>query len=169
MWIFQPVKLLRKKYMEITWIFRPSKLHRRKYVETTWIFWPSKLHRKEYMETTWIFRPAKLRQKKYLETTWIFRPSKLHQKSTQKWRGNSPKFVLRRIDVISTSNRRGFDMVCPLGTLLCQKKRLLSSPSKITSNNGVDFSRSFVNIKSSRGTNTEPCVTWQSHSHIQFY
>ena len=40
---------------------------------------------------------------------------KLHQKSMWKWRGNSLKFGLQRIDVISTSNRRRFDMDCPLG------------------------------------------------------
>ena len=51
------------------------------------------------MEITWIFRPAKLHRKKYVETTWIFRRSKLHRKSTRKWRGNSSKFDLRRIDV----------------------------------------------------------------------
>ena len=53
-----------------------------------------------------------------MKTTWIFRPSKLHRKSTRKWRGNSSKFGLRRIDVISTSNRRGFDVACPLGYYL---------------------------------------------------
>ena len=67
------------------------------------------------METTCIFRPSKLHRKEYVETMWIFRPSKLHWKSTPKWRGNSSKFGLRRTDVIPTSNRRGFDVVCPLG------------------------------------------------------
>ena len=103
------------KVRETTWIFRPSKLHRKKYVETMWIFRPSKLHRKKYVETTWIFRPAKLHRKKYVETTWIFLPAKLHRKSTRKWRGNLSKFGLRRIDIISTSNPRRFDVVCPLG------------------------------------------------------
>ena len=87
------------EYVEKTSIFRPSKLHRTEYVETTWIFPPLKLHWKKYVEITWIFRPAKLRRKKYVETTWNFRPSKLHRKSTRKWRGNSSKFCLRRIDV----------------------------------------------------------------------
>ena len=97
-------------------------------VETTWIFWPEKLHRKWYVE---IVRSAKLRQKsawkqrgffdqrnyvkKYVETTWIFRSVRLHRKSTWKWRGNSSKIALRRIDVILTSNWRVFDVVCPLG------------------------------------------------------
>ena len=80
-----------------------------------WIFRPSKLHRRNYVETMWIFRPSKLHRRKYVETTWIFPPAKSHRKSTWKWRGNSLKFGLRRIDVISTSNRRGFDVVCPLG------------------------------------------------------
>ena len=103
--------------METMWIFRPSKLHWKKDVEITWIFRPAKLHRKNYVETTWIFRPKKLHRKRYVETTWIFRPAKLHRKSTRKWRGNSSKFGLRRIDVISTSNRLGFDVVCPLGNI----------------------------------------------------
>ena len=60
---------------------------------------------KKYVETTWLFRPVKLCRKKYVETTWIFQSVKLHRKSTWKWRGNLWKFVLRRINVISTSNR----------------------------------------------------------------
>ena len=81
-----------------------------------WIFRPSNFHRKKFVEITWAFRPAKLQRKKYVETKWIFRPSKLHRQSTRKWRGNLSKFGLRRIDVISTLNGRGFDVVCPLGT-----------------------------------------------------
>ena len=46
-----------------------------------------------------------------------FRSLKLHWKSTWNRHGNSPKFGLRRIDVISTLNQRGFDVVCPLGWL----------------------------------------------------
>ena len=53
------------------------------------------------METTWIFPPSKLHRKKYVETTWIFRSAKSHRKSTWKRRGNSSKFDLRRVDVIS--------------------------------------------------------------------
>ena len=82
------------------------------------IFRPSKLHQKRCVESTWIFRPAKLHRKKYVESTWIFRPLKLHRKSTRKWSGNLSKFGLRRIDVTSTSNRCGFDVVCPLGISL---------------------------------------------------
>ena len=130
MWIFRPSKLHRKKYVETTWIFRPAKLHRKKYVETTLIFQPTKLHRKKYMETTWVFRPVKLHQKKYVETTWIFGSSKLHQKSMWKWRGNSSKFRLRRIAVISTSNWRGVDVVCPLG---CTYKKMLFNITDICS------------------------------------
>ena len=96
----------------------PSKLRRKKSVNTTCIFRPLKLHRKKYVEITSIFRPAKLYRKKYMETTWIFRPSILHRKSTQKLRGNSSRFGLRRIDVISTSNGDGFDVVYPLGICL---------------------------------------------------
>ena len=88
---------------------------KKEYVGTTWIFRPSKLHRKKYVETIWIFRPVKVRRKKCVETTCIFRSSKLNRKSTCKRRGNLSKFGLRRIHVISTSNRRGFSRVCPLG------------------------------------------------------
>ena len=88
---------------------------KKEYVGTTRIFRPSKLHRKKYVETIWIFRPVKVRRKKCVETTCIFRSSKLNRKSTCKRRGNLSKFGLRRIHVISTSNRRGFSRVCPLG------------------------------------------------------
>ena len=144
MWIFRPSKFHRKKYVEITWIFRPAKLHRKKYVETTWIFRPAKFHWKKYMETTWIFRPAKLHRKKYVETTWIFRPSKLHRKSTRKWRGNSSKFGLWRVDVIFTSNRRGFDVVYPLDCPLdrnCLGKELIykCNLKENTTSDGVNY------------------------------
>ena len=125
------------------WIFRPSNIHWKKVrgnnvdfsigeiisknvrgnnVDFSTIEIPSK----KDVEGTWIFRPAKLHRKKYVETTWIFRPSKLHRKSTWKWRGNSSKFGLRCIDVISTSNRRGFDMEGGHEVyLLCWRKNFL--------------------------------------------
>ena len=53
--------------------------------------------------------------------TWIFRSAKLHRKSTWKWRGNSSEFCLRRIDIISTSIRRGFDVECPFGNTYLSK------------------------------------------------
>ena len=111
-------------------MFRPAKLILEQYVETTWIFRPSKLRWKKYVETTWIFRSAKLRQKKYRETTWIFWSAKLHRKST--W-----KFGLHCIDILSTSNRCGFDVVCPLGKLWRQilvlwKSRIINVASGIT-------------------------------------
>ena len=53
--------------VEMMWIFQPEKLHREKYVEKTLIFRPAKLHRKEYLEITWIFRPVKLCRKKCVE------------------------------------------------------------------------------------------------------
>ena len=79
------------------------------------IFWPEKLYQRKYLETTWIFSSGKICQRKREQTAWTFRPLKLHGQSTRKWRGNSSKFILRRIDVISTINRRGFDLVCSLG------------------------------------------------------
>ena len=86
-------------------------------MEARWIFGALKLHRKKYVETTSIFRPSKLHWKQHVETTWIFRSAKLHWKCTWKWRGNSSKFSLRRIHVISTLNRRRFDVECSLGRL----------------------------------------------------
>ena len=62
------------------------------------------------------FSTIKITSKKvYLETTWIFRSAKLHRKSTWGWPGNSSNIELRRIDVMSTSNPRRFDMESPLG------------------------------------------------------
>ena len=113
---FQP-----KKKVQAKWIIQPSKLRRKKYVEARWIFQPSKLLRKKYVETTWILRPSKLHQKKYVETTRIFQSTKLHRKCTWKWRGNSSKFGLQLIDVISK---------CPLGSL-CIDPRSASEFSKI--------------------------------------
>ena len=46
------------------------------------------------------FSTSEITSKKYVEMTWRF---------AEIW--------LRRIDVISTLNRRGFDVVCPLGRL----------------------------------------------------
>ena len=69
---------------------------------------------KKYVKTTWIFWSAKLHRKKYMKMTWIFWSTKLHQKSKRNWRGKSSKFGLRRIDVISTSHRLWFYVVCPL-------------------------------------------------------
>ena len=66
------------------------------------------------------FSTKEITSKNYVETTWIFRSVKLHRKSTWKRRGKSSKFGLRRIDIISTSNRHRFDVVCPLGLKLKQ-------------------------------------------------
>ena len=45
-------------------------------------------------------------------------------------------------------------------TLLCEK-RLVSSTNKIASNNGVEWQRSFINIKNNRGPSIEPGGTPQ--------
>ena len=90
-------------------IFRPLKLHRKKYVETMWIFWPSKLSQKTFVETTWIF--------------WL---AKLHRKSTWKWRENFSKFGLQRLDVISASNPRLFDVECLLGSFKILKRHCVA-------------------------------------------
>ena len=73
-----------------------------------------------------IFGSSKLHRKKYVEMVWIFGSSKLHQKSTRKWHGNSSKFGIGRIDVISTWNRLWFDLVYPLGLKL-DKLRIIPS------------------------------------------
>ena len=79
-------------------------------------FYLSKFSWKKYVETTWIFRPSKLHRKKYVEITWISRSFSdfSTSKIMWKWHWNSSKFGLRRIDVVSTSNRRRFDVVCLL-------------------------------------------------------
>ena len=69
-----------------------------------------------YVERTWIFWLSKLHWKKYLEATSFFPTTKLHWKSMRTWCGNSSKFSFCRIDLISTSNGRGFNLVCPLGS-----------------------------------------------------
>ena len=126
---FCPSKLARKKYFKMIWIFLieimsnkvrlcPSKFCPRKYVETTSIFCSWKLCWTKYIETTSIFCSSKLRRRKYDKSTSIFHPSELHRKNTSKWRGNSSIFYPRRIDVILLSNRRRFDVVCPLGIVL---------------------------------------------------
>ena len=129
--IFRPTQLDRKNYVETEWIFWSTKLHRQKYVKTTWIFQPSKSHGKNYVETTWIFRPAKLNRKKYVETIWTFRQLKIRRRSTWKRRGNSAKTGLRRIDVISTSNQRRFDVVCTLGSRTLHPVKIRKYTSKI--------------------------------------
>ena len=67
----------------------------------TSIFCPSKLRQTKHVQTTSIFRLSKLRLKKFLEMTWKF-----------------VDIFFRPIDVISTSNRRQFDVLCLLGTQL---------------------------------------------------
>ena len=84
-------------------------------VELTWIFRTAKLRLKSMSKITSIFCSLILRRRKDVETTWIFRPSKLHRKNTSKRSGNTLIFSFRRIDTISTSNRRQFHVLCPLG------------------------------------------------------
>ena len=86
------------------------------------------------------FLISEITSKKYVEITWVFRPSKLHRKRTRKWRGNSSKSGLRRIDVISTSNQRGFDVLCPLGLL--QKCSIGTSFWKVNA-----FSKQIVSVR----------------------
>ena len=69
---------------------------------------------------------SKSHPKKYVEATWIFRSAKLHRKGTWKWRGNSSKFGLRRIDVIPSSNR----LEVPVGQPLYCKFNLRGSGSE---------------------------------------
>ena len=87
-------------------------------------FCPSKLRQESKLKKRAYFdhRHLSTWKQEHVKTTWIFRPSKLHRKTIRKWRGNSLKFALRRIDIISTSNRRGFDMVCQLGRTIASKK-----------------------------------------------
>ena len=128
---FKNIIKIASKYIEKTLTFRQSKLFWKKYIEMTSIFFPSKLHWRKYIETTSIFRSSILCRIKYVETAWIFCPSKLRRKSTSKRQGffayqnyiekirrNDVKirrYFFRRIDVISTLNRRWFNVLQPLG------------------------------------------------------
>ena len=67
---------------------------------------------------TSIFHPSKLRRTKHVERRSNFRLSKLHRKGSSKQRGNSSIFSFRSNNVISTSNRRRFDVLGPLRTEL---------------------------------------------------
>ena len=95
--------------------FCSSKLLQTKHFEMMSIFCPSILRRRKYIKMTSIFHSSKLCQIKYVKTTSIFDPSKLYLRSTLKWRGNLSIFSAWCIGVISPSNRRRFDVVCPLG------------------------------------------------------
>ena len=101
----------RKKYVETTQNFQSAKLHRKSMWKRRGFF----DHRNYIEKSTWKQRRF-FDQRNYVEkSTWkrrgFFDQSKLYQKSTRKWRGNSSKFGLRRIGLISTSNPRWFDVV----------------------------------------------------------
>ena len=66
----------------------------------------------------------------YIEkSTWKPRGFFDHRNYIEKVRGNDveirQRFGLRRIDVISTSNGRGFHVVCPLGYLHKKDKKII--------------------------------------------
>ena len=109
---FLPVEISSKKVRVNNVDFSTVKITLKKVSGKRWIFQSSKLHRKRYVEVTWVFWPSKLSWKNNVETTLIFRSAKLHWKRMLKWRGNSSKFGLPS----STSNRRGSDVVFPLGS-----------------------------------------------------
>lgn len=91
------------------------------YIETSFIYCPSKLRQIDYVEMTSTFCPSKLCWIKDVETTSIFHPSTLYWKSMSKWRGMLWYFVFWRINAISTSSGRRFDVLCPLGGITCNK------------------------------------------------
>ena len=98
MWIFRPSKLHWKKDVEITWIFRPAKLHRKKLRGNHVDFSTNEITSKKVSGNHVNFSTSKITSKKYAEMTWKF---------VEIWSST--------YDVISTANRRGFDVVCPLG------------------------------------------------------
>ena len=61
------------------------------------------------------FSTSEITSKKVRGNEVDFSISKITSKKSWKWREYLSKFCLRRIDVISTLNRRGFDVVCSLG------------------------------------------------------
>ena len=98
MWIFRPSKLHWKKDVEITWIFRPAKLHRKKLRGNHVDFSTNEITSKKVSGNHVNFSTSKITSRKYAEMTWKF---------VEIWSST--------YDVISTANRRGFDVVCPLG------------------------------------------------------
>ena len=104
--ILRPEKLYRKKHVEIKWIFRASKLHRK----STWKQRGFFDHQNYAEKSTWK-QHGFFDQWNYVEkSTWKRRRFFYQQNYIKKVRGNDGKYVkfgLRRINVISTSNRRG--------------------------------------------------------------
>ena len=133
-------KFRRKKYVQTKWIFWPSKsswtnkcvdrnavdiltreITYKKYVVARWFF-----NHKNYIEKSMWKKRGFFKHRNYIEkNTWKQRGFFDHQsyieKCTWKRRGNSSKFGLRRVDVISASNPRWFDMECPLGMCSIEK------------------------------------------------
>ena len=61
-----------------------------------------------------IFHPSKSGRKKYIELTSVFFSSKLHQRKYVKMTWKFIDIFIQSIGLISTSNRRLFDVVYPL-------------------------------------------------------
>ena len=61
------------------------------------------------------FSTIEITSKKVRGNDVDFPISEITSKKYVEMSGNSPKFGLRRIAVISTSNQRAFDVQCPLG------------------------------------------------------
>ena len=132
--IFCSSKLGRKKFIKMTQIFCPSKLRQstskwgRFFARQNYVQQVASKQRQFFALWNYIFKKVhrnnvdlsliKITSSKYVETTSLFHPSKLHQKSTSKSCWKLSIFSLQRTDIISPSNRRRFNVVCPLGLYL---------------------------------------------------
>ena len=155
---FLPLEISSKKVRANNADFSTIKTVLKKVSGNSVDFSTRKIILKKCVETTWSFQPSSLHWKMYVKTTWIFRSGRLHQKTTRKWRGNSSKFSLWRIDVISPWNRRRFDPACPLGYLKHMRGDVLLTVFQ--GYNSQYLSKWRIGMK---------CVIWYDTKMVGFY
>ena len=146
-WIFRPAKLRPEKYVETTWIFWSAKLHWKSTWEQRGFFdqqnytdkstWEQRglFNQRNYIEKSTRKQRGFFDQRNYVkESTWkgpgFFDQRNYVLKSTWKRRRNLSKFALRHIDVMSTSNRCGFDVACSLGSEIANGLKVLAETSQ---------------------------------------
>ena len=119
--------------------FCPSKLHWKKYGEKSWIFgtWN---HIKKVSGSYLDFLIRDITSKKVHGNEVDFRSTKLHQKTTWKWCGNSSRFWLRHIDLISKLNWRRFNV--DWATFYVGSKIWELTPEIIKTSESVDIFKS---------------------------
>ena len=96
--------------------FCPSKLPRKKVSRNDVDFSTIEITSKKVRRNNVDFSTSEITSKKVRRNEVDFSISEITSKNPVEMTGNSSKFGLRRIDVISTSNRRRFDVIRPLGS-----------------------------------------------------